>query len=56
MAQYYVQNILDNTLSPLVGARKMWFEICNEIEIRSERLFDSRTISSEIEDLSLNAA
>ena len=56
IAQYYAQNILDNTLSPLDGARKIWFEICNEIENPSELLLDFRTIASEIEDLPIISA
>ena len=50
VAQYYAQNILNETVSPLDGARKIWFEICNEVENPSEILTGFRTLASEIED------
>ena len=50
VAQYYAQNILNETVSPLDGARKIWFEICNEVENPSDILTGFRTLACEIED------
>ena len=51
VAQYYARCIVTQKFSPHEGARKIWFEICNELEEPSELLRCFVSAASELEDL-----
>lgn len=51
LARHYAQQIVDGTVSPYDGARKLWWEVSNEVERPSQLLLSFVGAASELDDL-----
>ena len=51
LARQYPQQIIEGSISPYEGARKIWREVANELETPSQLLLNFVGAASELEDL-----
>lgn len=51
LARHYAQQIVDGTVSPYDGARKLWWDVANEVEKPSQLLLSFVGAASELDDL-----
>jgi hypothetical protein len=51
LARHYAQQIVDGALSPYDGARRIWWQVSNELDAPSQLLLSFVGAASEIEDL-----
>jgi hypothetical protein len=51
LARHFARQIVDGVISPYEGARKIWWQVSNEVEARDPLLLSFVGAASEIEDL-----